>query len=64
MSHITTCLTCGKLYEEFSEESANATERECGTCWMKREEAEQPAPQSADLTGRNPYTANRGRARR
>jgi predicted nucleic acid-binding Zn-ribbon protein len=39
MSHITTCLTCGKLYEEFSEESASAlNERECGTRWMKRED--------------------------
>jgi hypothetical protein len=40
MSHITTCTVCGKCYEEFSEEPANKQTRECGQCWMKREDAE------------------------
>lgn len=33
MSHITTCTTCGKCYEEFSEEAANMQTRECSACW-------------------------------
>lgn len=49
MSHITTCTTCGKLYEEFSEESASApNKRECGACWMKREDAEHEAREFAE----------------
>ena len=44
MSHITTCTTCGKLYEEFIEECASdPNKRECGTCWMKRKKAEYEA---------------------
>jgi|GEM_PF-4053562 len=47
MSHIT---TCGKLYEEFSEESASApNKRECGACWMKRDDAEHEAREHAEL---------------
>lgn len=30
----TTCTTCGKLYEESSEELANAPKRDCMDCWM------------------------------
>lgn len=49
MPHITTCTTCGKLYEEFSEESASApNERECGSCWIKREDAEHEARELID----------------
>jgi len=64
MSHITTCLTCGKLYEEFSEESASApNERECGTCWMKREEAEHEAREpTTDASSENPKVAIAGLA--
>ena len=29
MPHVTTCKTCGKAYEEFSEEAANSQDREC-----------------------------------
>jgi len=32
----TTCTTCGKLYQESSEERANAPERECMDCWAER----------------------------
>jgi len=35
MSHITTCTTCGELYEESSEEQANAPTRECRTCYLE-----------------------------
>ena len=33
MPHITGCLTCGKLYEEVSEEQANSPYRKCNACW-------------------------------
>lgn len=36
MAHITTCTSCGKCYEEVSEELANAPERECVSCWLAR----------------------------
>ena len=36
MPHITTCTSCGKCYEEVSEELANAPERECIPCWRAR----------------------------
>lgn len=39
MPHITTCTTCGMLYEEISEEQANAPARECGECWSRRNDA-------------------------
>lgn len=39
MPHITTCTTCGMLYEEISEERANAPARECGECWSRRNDA-------------------------
>lgn len=36
MTHATTCTTCGALYEESSEETANAPERECVSCFNRR----------------------------
>lgn len=33
MSHVTTCSTCHKLYEECSEEHANAPDRKCRECF-------------------------------
>ena len=35
MPHITTCTTCGLLYEESSEECADARVRECLNCFME-----------------------------
>lgn len=35
---ITTCTTCGKLYEAGSEEQANEPDRPCPTCWAVRKE--------------------------
>lgn len=34
MSAITTCTKCGSLYEESSEEQANAPDRECTKCYL------------------------------
>lgn len=36
MPHITTCTSCGKCYDEVSEELAKAPERECRSCWLAR----------------------------
>jgi len=38
MSCVTTCTTCGKCYEEFSEEAANMQTRECSACWKNANE--------------------------
>lgn len=48
MSHITTCTECGRLYEEFSEESSNAPERICATCWCRREGVDPPRLKTRD----------------
>lgn len=34
MACITTCLKCGKGYEECSEEEANSPDRMCPACWQ------------------------------
>ncbi len=36
MAHTTTCTSCGRCYEEVSEETAKAPERECVSCWLAR----------------------------
>lgn len=51
MPHVTTCTTCGKCYEEFSEEAAHLQSRECGSCWLKRESAEHEAREFAEASG-------------
>lgn len=33
MPNITTCLKCGKVYEESSNEEANSPYRRCLACW-------------------------------
>lgn len=35
MAHITTCSSCGHLYEASSEETANEQDRLCLTCFDK-----------------------------
>ena len=36
MSCVTTCTTCGRIYEESSEERANEPRRECSECFAAR----------------------------
>jgi len=47
MPHITNCITCGKLYEGFSEETANMPTRECAACWERRENGN-PQPSATE----------------
>ena len=47
MANVTTCTGCGLLYEERSEEAANAPDRLCSPCWQARAREYQqrvPAP--------------------
>lgn len=51
MSAITTCPKCGALYEESSEEQANAPGRECGTCYLARSDEDPPGDRCTDPRG-------------
>lgn len=50
MPHITTCTTCGLLYEESSEECADARVRECLNCFMEARHAELESPEPKRMT--------------
>ena len=43
MSAVTTCRKCGALYEESSEEQANAPGRECLACWRMKSDDLDPS---------------------
>lgn len=51
MSSVTTCPKCGSLYEETSEEQANAPGRECGACYLVRSEEDATGDRCTDPGG-------------
>lgn len=58
MAHLTTCTTCGRCYEDVSEEQANAPVRECISCSrVRRDDAAASAATTITLPdGYNGHT--------
>lgn len=61
MSAVTTCPKCGTLYEESSEEQANAPARSCRACYVPDFTVSLAAIEARSLPARNELERASGR---